>query len=131
MVGGAGAPKGSQRFGREHRIRRRREFQQVFNRGIRQQGRYFTLLLLVNGRPEARLGIVASRKLGGAVVRNRAKRLIREMFRQNLQHHREPGVDAVIIPRRELLEASFSSLSLDFQSAWRRGAGRVTAHVRG
>ena len=125
------APTPPQRFGKDRRVRRRREFQQVFSRGIRQQGRYLTLLLLVNGRPEARLGIVASRKLGGAVVRNRAKRLIREMFRQNLQHHRGPGVDAVVIPRRELLDAPYSSLSHDFQSVWLRGAGRVTAHVRG
>lgn len=94
-------------------------------------GRYFTMLLLANGLPSPRLGIVASRKLGDAVVRNRAKRLIREMFRQNVASHQAPGVDMVVIPRREFIEASFSSLTQEFQSVWRRGAGRVTAHVRG
>lgn len=120
----------SQGLSREQRVRRRGEFQQVFERGTRVHGRYFTLLLLRSGRPSPRLGIVASRKLGGAVLRNRAKRLIREMFRQNVQLHHGPGVDAVVIPRRELLDASFPSLTHDFQSVWRRGAGKVTAHER-
>ena len=122
------APQG---FSGERRVRRRREFQQVFEHGQRIQGRYVTLLVLANARPTPRLGIVASRKLGGAVTRNRAKRLIREIFRRNLEHHRGPAVDAVVIPRRELLEAPFESLVQDFQSVWRRAAGRVAAHARG
>jgi ribonuclease P protein component len=118
------------RYSKERRVRRRREFQQVFAEGTRSPGRYLTLLVLANGGPVSRLGIVASRKFGGAIQRNRAKRRIREMFRQHQQHHPGPGLDAVVIPRRELLDAPFSSLTEDFQRVWRRGAGRV-AHARG
>ena len=72
----------------------------------------------------ARLGIVASRKLGDAVRRNRAKRLIRELFR-----HLDPlpvaGPDVVVIPRRELFDAPFSDLERDFRTAWQRGVSRL------
>jgi ribonuclease P protein component len=87
------------------------------------------MLLVENGRRSPRLGIVASRKLGDAVARNRAKRLIREIFRVNVQPD-GPGVDLVVIPRRDLLTASFASLTQDFRQVWRR-ASRVIAHAGG
>lgn len=129
MSSEAGSPPASQRFSRDRRVRRRVEFQQVFERGTRLQSRYFTVLFLPNGRAASRLGIVASRKLGGAVARNRAKRLIREMFRKRPAGRGAP-VDAVVIPRRELLEAPVASLIQDFQNLWRRGAERTGDHAR-
>ena len=57
------------------------EFQRVFDAGRRAHGRYLTIIAAPAPGPDSRIGIVASKKLGGAVVRNRAKRLIREMFR--------------------------------------------------
>jgi ribonuclease P protein component len=60
-----------------------------------------------------RLGIAATRKIGGAVQRNRAKRLIREVFRRNKIVQ---GFDVVVIPKRELLDASLSTLEADYRS---------------
>jgi ribonuclease P protein component len=124
--------KKSSRFPKERRIRRRGEFRTVFDRGTRIHGRFFTFLMLPSGLPGARLGIVASRKLGGAVERNRAKRLIREFFR----HLTPPAgkviaVDLVVIPKRELLTAGFTPLSKDFGNTWRRGVERLSANPRG
>lgn len=51
-----------------------------------------------NGLPHPRLGLSVSRKVGGAVVRNRFKRLFREAFRLS-QHELPAGVDLVLIPR--------------------------------
>ncbi len=119
----------SQCFGKSQRVRRRREFQHAFGTGDRVSSRYFTLIFTPGAVPTSRLGIVASRKLGDAVHRNRAKRLIREIFR-----HLEPlpatGLDVVVIPRRELFDAPFSDLERDFRAAWRRGvARRQPAHA--
>ena len=112
------------RFRKTQRVRRRSEFQAVFDRGVRIHGRYLTLLMAPASGSLSRLGIVASKKLGVAVSRNRAKRLIREVFRQTPPHARGP-VDVLVIPRRELLGASYESLQDDFQSACRRAAARL------
>ena len=113
-----------QRFPKARRVRRRGEFQRVFDGGIRVHGRYLTLLMSPNGGGQPRLGIVASRKLGGAIARNRAKRLIREVFRRNPVPGRQ-GVDVVVIPRRELFDASYASLETDFLGACRRCSARL------
>jgi ribonuclease P protein component len=94
-------------------IRRRAEFQQVYERGIRSHGRFSTIFILPTSRDVTRLGIAATRKLGGAVVRNRAKRLVRELFRRNPA---APGFDIVVIPKADLLKASFASLEADYRS---------------
>src|SRR5689334_2378570 len=62
------------RFRRSERVRRRADFQQVYERGARIRGRYSTIFVMRNKGGPGRLGIAATRKLGGAVVRNRAKR---------------------------------------------------------
>jgi len=72
----------------------------------------------------ARLGIAATRKMGAAVERNRAKRLVRELFRHNKP---STAVDVVVVPRRELLDAPYERIEMEFQSLLSRRSGR-TAH---
>jgi ribonuclease P protein component len=111
-----------QRFRPSQRIRRRTEFQRVYEHGTRLHGRFMTLFILPNDLKLTRLGVAATRRLGGAVQRNRAKRLVREIFRRN------PGVtglDIVVAPRRELLTGVFSSLEADYLAILRRGRKRA------
>jgi ribonuclease P protein component len=115
------------RFGKDDRVRRREDFQRAFDTGVRVGARYFTLLAAPRSGSSVRLGIVASRKLGDAVRRNRAKRLIREIFRQFQPLAGGSGIDLIVIPRRELFEAGFSALEKDFRAAWRRAAARLPA----
>lgn len=105
------------RFRPNERIRRRAEFQQVYERGVRIHGRYSTVFVLANTLDIGRLGIAATRKLGGAVERNRAKRLIREVFRRNKI---ASGFDVVVVPKRELLDASLTVLEADYRHSLER-----------
>ncbi|HEY1912062.1 MAG TPA: ribonuclease P protein component [Vicinamibacterales bacterium] len=105
------------RFRSAERIRRRAEFQTVYARGVRVHSRYSTVFILSNEGGVGRLGIAATKKLGGAVQRNRAKRLIREVFRRNKIAN---GFDVVVIPKRELLDASLSTLETDYRTLLER-----------
>jgi ribonuclease P protein component len=110
------------------RIRRRPEFERVYNDGARISGRFMTVFLLPTDRPGPRLGIAATRKMGNAVERNRAKRLAREIFRR---HKLTAGYDIVIVPRREMLDAPFASLEADYDRVLeRRGTVRAGGRPR-
>lgn len=113
-------------FRAHERIRRRSDFQQVYNRGAKVHGRYCTLFLLASTDSFGRLGIAATKKLGGAVQRNRAKRLIREVFRLNKI---APGYDVVVVPKRELLDASLTVLEAEYRKLLER-ARRAGPHQR-
>ena len=100
------------------RIRRRAEFQRVFDAGRRAHGRYLTVIAAPAAGPDSRIGIVASKKLGGAVVRNRAKRLIREMFRTSVGPERP--CDLVIIPKPSALQVKVAEVVSDYSTTLRR-----------
>jgi len=93
------------------RIRRRSEYERIYKQGLKLGSRLMTVFLLRTGMPASRLGIAATRKLGGSVVRNRAKRLSRELFRR---HKPRAGLDVVVVPKREFLAADFASLERDY-----------------
>jgi ribonuclease P protein component len=75
------------------------------------------LFVLENQLAVGRIGIAATKKLGGAVQRNRAKRLIREVFRRNKL---APGFDVVVVPKRELFDASLTALEADYRNTLER-----------
>jgi ribonuclease P protein component len=105
-------------FGPDVRLRSHREFAAAQKRGRRIPARLFTLLALPNTLGRDRLGVIASRRLGGAVVRNRAKRRVRALFRDcRSQAAGRRTFDLVVIPRRELADAPFPVLQADFRTA--------------
>lgn len=85
--------------------------------GVRTRGRYLTLFVLPNGREATRLGVIATRRMGGAVCRNRSKRRARELFRNG---SRAGGLDIVVLPHRGFNDASFAALQTDYRTTlWR------------
>lgn len=110
-------------FGSERRLRHHAEFAAVQRHGRRTAGRYLTVLSTSNALGRDRLGLIASRRLGTAVERNRAKRRLRELFRHFGADAHAPGrssFDVVIIPRREFVRAPFRAIQADFLTAMGR-----------
>lgn len=109
----------------EH-IRRRADFEQVYAIGAKVNGQFMTMFVRPNAEGHPRLGVAATRRIGGAVIRNRAKRLTRELFR----HHKPPtGLDIVVVPRREFLDAPYPTLEREFVTLFER-ATRISPGPR-
>jgi len=108
------------RFGRAARLKQHRDFTRV-----RREGERIALgCLIANwqrlpaGSP-SRLGVVTSGKIGGAVVRNRARRLMRESFRLH-QHDLAAAVDLVLVARASIAGKGFAEVEKDFLTTLRK-----------
>ena len=113
------APKPDQRFPRSCRLTNRRQFLAVYGRGRRVSSSSFTLFCLPNSLDHCRLGVTVSRKTGGAVRRNRCKRLLREVFRR---HRRElsPALDLVVNAHPALVGRTLDQIEDEFLQAFGR-----------
>lgn len=93
------------------------EFQRIARQGQKWHGSAFIMLLLKkNDGASFRLGLTASRKVGNAVVRNRAKRRLREMVRLFLQERPLSGFDLVLIARTAAASRDFAAMVTEFES---------------
>ena len=104
------------------RVRQRSEFLRIQEQGGRVRGRHLTLFVLPNDFEVTRLGIIATRRLGGAIRRNRSKRMIREMFRRNKSEYEGFALDIVVLPRPGFSDKTFNVLQTDYLNTLRRYA---------
>ena len=105
------------RFGRDSRLAQNRDFARV-----RQQGERLAQGCLIanwNKLPDGakpKLGVVTSKKIGGATERSRARRLLRESFRQH-QHEFVQPVELVLVARNSIAGKDFADVEKDFLAA--------------
>lgn len=95
------------RFPRVLRLTSRRQFQAVYAHGLKVATPCFAIFAKPNGLDHCRLGLTLTRKTGCAVVRNRAKRVLRDLFRLN-RHQFDVPLDLVINGRRNMLQQTTS-----------------------
>ncbi len=100
------------------RLKRRAEFLAVAQRG-RKQARGALLVQALAQPGPLRMGFTATKKLGNAVVRNRAKRRMREIARLEFGANRE-GYDIVMVAREGITTAPFATLRQAFRDALAR-----------
>ena len=91
-------PKGTARFSKAARLRHRQEFLRAQAQGKRFHTRHFGVTLAPMAEGQPRLGLVATRRMGKAVQRNRVKRLLREFFRRHQTGL--PAFDLVIMAKK-------------------------------
>jgi ribonuclease P protein component len=107
------------------RIRKGKEFKAVFSNGKRLKFSSFSICFAKNRYGFCRIGLSASKKIGGAVKRNRAKRRIRELFR--LSKYRlnrlNCGYDIVFILKRTCAEKDWEELRAEFDKLVKRFEG--------
>ena len=107
------------RFPQAARLKRPWEFEHTRSAGDRlAKG---CLILNWNASPDSRaprLGVVTSKKIGGAVARSRARRLLREVFR----HHQAELIpaDLVLVARASIVEKGYAQVERDFVIAARQ-----------
>lgn len=109
----AGGTAVSEKLSAEEKIRRRAEYQWCYRKGRRRHGTYTTVHFVPNTLGHPRLGITATRKVGPAVVRNRLKRRVREIYRRWEGRRELPALDIVAHLKPTAREASFEALQTE------------------
>jgi ribonuclease P protein component len=117
-------------FPRRERLTAGADFRRVFRKGFRLDGALFSLVAMRTDRGFWRLGLAASRKVGGAARRNRAKRLLRESFRR---HKVTAGAsfDLVLVPKPEIVSRSQGEVEREYAERVRRLVARREARRGG
>ncbi|MBU1276458.1 MAG: ribonuclease P protein component [Proteobacteria bacterium] len=103
---------------KEARLRKRPQYLAVQGGAQRRRSRHFVLLWRANGLQTSRLGVTVTKRVAGAVGRNRVKRRVREAFRQS-RTGLPPGLDLVVVAASGAPELSFSQVRQELWELWK------------
>ena len=95
-------------------FRGKREFGTVYNRGRSYANGQLVIYVMPSTDLEGRIGFAAGKKLGGAAVRNRIKRMLREAYRLT-QHELDPNYAIIMVGRKKLIDAKCDAVISAFR----------------
>ena len=101
-------------FRQFERIRKKSEYLSIYQQGTRSYTHHFTIVFQKNQLGYRRLGITVSKKVGGAVRRNRIKRMVREFFRLNKNQVAE-SQDTVVIGKKGMPRLSYQDVCKELE----------------
>src|ERR1044071_1858852 len=101
------------------RLRSNRDFRRVYAKGRSHVHPLLVLYVLPNPEVEHRFGFSVSKKLGGAVQRNRLKRRLREVCKARAGEIK-PGFDFVVVARKQLAEVDFAAIEAAADELFRK-----------
>lgn len=104
---------------KKYRINTKKEYDYIYKKGKRIQAKYIIVFAIPNNLEYSRFGFVTSKKVGNAVIRNRAKRQSRAIIQKNLNNIKT-GYDYVIIARYNIKEAVFAMMEKDLLTALKK-----------
>lgn len=95
-------------------LNKNKDFLNLYKRGKYIASKYAVIYVRPNGKSFNRFGITAGKKIGGAVVRNRAKRIIRTVYRSK-EHLLPIGIDIIIVARSGIVGIKSTEFSYYFE----------------
>lgn len=100
------------------RIRKKKDFSNLYKKGSSSRGTYFNLIYLPNSLTYSRMAVVASKKIGNAVQRNRVRRRVKELFRRNKDLLTTP-VDMIVVTKKGVQDATWEDMRTQYLSVIR------------
>jgi ribonuclease P protein component len=114
---------------KEYRLAKREDFSKVYRAGKSAANHQFVLYYYKrSGQEHFRLGISASKKIGNAVVRNRMRRMIKEIVRLN-KHKIVGGYDYILIVRKPAVTLSYQELEKSVKHVFRKAPFNKTSSM--